>query len=147
MQPLFPSELPLALISSFTHYLVFVHRQSLTPLIILCRFCFFAFFKCHFWGSILSLLSPALPSFSLCLLKKLTVWSLCFAQEERRSILRALTRKMCLAEDVSLDDVADVCEDFTGADFKALLYNAQLQVRPVNQNHKRSNHSLMTEYF
>lgn len=48
-------------------------------------------------------------------------------QEERRSILRALTRKMCLAEDVSLDDVADVCEDFTGADFKALLYNAQLQ--------------------
>ncbi|KAL8595929.1 hypothetical protein ACOMHN_018241 [Nucella lapillus] len=47
--------------------------------------------------------------------------------EERRSILKALTGKMCLNEDVRLDDIADMCEHFTGADFKALLYNAQLQ--------------------
>ncbi|XP_076453635.1 peroxisomal ATPase PEX1-like isoform X2 [Babylonia areolata] len=49
-------------------------------------------------------------------------------QEERRSILKALTLRMCLCEDVSLDDIADMCEHFTGADFKALLYDAQLQV-------------------
>ena len=36
---------------------------------------------------------------------------------------------MCLCDDVQLDDIADMCEFFTGADFKALLYNAQLQVR------------------
>lgn len=35
---------------------------------------------------------------------------------------------MCLGNDVCLKEVADICEYFTGADFKALLYNAQLQV-------------------
>ncbi|XP_070173404.1 peroxisomal ATPase PEX1-like [Littorina saxatilis] len=49
------------------------------------------------------------------------------SQEERRSILQALTGKMMLGDDVELDDIADMCEFFTGADFKALLYNAQLQ--------------------
>lgn len=34
---------------------------------------------------------------------------------------------MSLAVDVNLQDVAAVCENFTGADLKALLYNAQLK--------------------
>jgi len=33
-----------------------------------------------------------------------------------------------LADDVNLDTVAAACEFFTGADLKALLYNAQLSV-------------------
>nr|KAG5696713.1 hypothetical protein BaRGS_028833 [Batillaria attramentaria] len=49
------------------------------------------------------------------------------SKEERHSILQAMTQKMCLCDDVDLEAVADVCEYFTGADFKALLYNAQLQ--------------------
>ncbi|KAK7483173.1 hypothetical protein BaRGS_00025577, partial [Batillaria attramentaria] len=49
------------------------------------------------------------------------------SKEERHSILQAMTQKMCLCDDVDLKAVADVCEYFTGADFKALLYNAQLQ--------------------
>ncbi len=35
---------------------------------------------------------------------------------------------MCLADDVDLPWVAKTCEYFTGADLKALLYNAQLSV-------------------
>lgn len=45
---------------------------------------------------------------------------------DRRHILRALSRKMTLSTDVDLDSIADLCHHFTGADFKALLYNAQL---------------------
>jgi ATP-dependent 26S proteasome regulatory subunit len=39
-----------------------------------------------------------------------------------------LTQKMSLQFDVDLDYFAEHCENFTGADFKALLYNAQLEV-------------------
>jgi len=35
---------------------------------------------------------------------------------------------MSLQFDVDLDYFAEHCENFTGADFKALLYNAQLEV-------------------
>ena len=41
-------------------------------------------------------------------------------------ILQALTRKIPLTNDVNLRTVAAQCEHFTGADFKALLYSAQL---------------------
>lgn len=41
-------------------------------------------------------------------------------------ILQALTRKIPLTNDVNLRTIAAKCEHFTGADFKALLYNAQL---------------------
>lgn len=34
---------------------------------------------------------------------------------------------MQLSEDVDLQAVADKCSHFTGADFKAMLYNAQLE--------------------
>ena len=34
---------------------------------------------------------------------------------------------MNLAFDVDLHQIAERCESFTGADFKALLYNAQLE--------------------
>ena len=48
-------------------------------------------------------------------------------QHERLEILQALTRHMVLAADVHLPALAQHCQHFTGADFKALLYNAQLQ--------------------
>lgn len=49
------------------------------------------------------------------------------SKTERLEILKALSRKMQLSEDVDLQAVADECVDFTGADFKAMLYNAQLE--------------------
>ena len=48
-------------------------------------------------------------------------------QDERLEILKALTRHMSLSEDTDLSQLAEMCEHFTGADFKALLYNAQLE--------------------
>lgn len=49
-----------------------------------------------------------------------------FLQSERLEILRALSRSLLLATDTKLADISDMCENFTGADLKALLYNAQL---------------------
>ena len=48
-------------------------------------------------------------------------------QIERGEILSALSRNLSLEHDVVLEDVAEMCENFTGADLKALLYNAQLE--------------------
>lgn len=48
-------------------------------------------------------------------------------QEERADILRTVSKKIRLADDVSLEEVAKWCEYYTGADLQALLYNAQLQ--------------------
>ena len=47
-------------------------------------------------------------------------------QEEREEILNTLGCSLPLAVDVSLQTVAAQTEHFTGADLKALLYNAQL---------------------
>ncbi|XP_052214520.1 peroxisome biogenesis factor 1-like isoform X2 [Dreissena polymorpha] len=48
-------------------------------------------------------------------------------ESERLNILKALSKKVPLSDDVDLQHFADSCKDFTGADFKALLYNAQLE--------------------
>lgn len=48
-------------------------------------------------------------------------------QEARLEILKALTRSVPLAADVDLEQIAVAAELFTGADLKALLYNAQLE--------------------
>lgn len=48
-------------------------------------------------------------------------------KEERLKILQALTRNISLNSDVNLQYFADECEHFSGADLKALLYNAQLE--------------------
>lgn len=48
-------------------------------------------------------------------------------REARLEILRALTHSVPLAADVDLDQIAGATELFTGADLKALLYNAQLE--------------------
>ncbi|XP_029976801.1 peroxisomal ATPase PEX1 [Salarias fasciatus] len=48
-------------------------------------------------------------------------------QEDRVEILRALSLGVPLAPDVDLEQVAAATEQFTGADLKALLYNAQLE--------------------
>ncbi|KAJ4928357.1 hypothetical protein JOQ06_016149 [Pogonophryne albipinna] len=47
--------------------------------------------------------------------------------EDRVEILRALSSGVALAADVDLDQLATATEQFTGADLKALLYNAQLE--------------------
>ncbi|KAG9355439.1 hypothetical protein JZ751_000277 [Albula glossodonta] len=47
--------------------------------------------------------------------------------EARAEILKALTRSVSLAGDVDLEQIASTTESFTGADLKALLYNAQLE--------------------
>ncbi|KAG1947094.1 peroxisome biogenesis factor 1 [Pimephales promelas] len=48
-------------------------------------------------------------------------------REARLEILRALTHSVPLAADVDLEQIAVATELFTGADLKALLYNAQLE--------------------
>ncbi|XP_070537821.1 peroxisomal ATPase PEX1-like [Ptychodera flava] len=48
-------------------------------------------------------------------------------KEERLEILQALSRYLDLDAEVQLETLAEKCEGFTGADFKALLYNAQLE--------------------
>ncbi|KAK3749947.1 hypothetical protein QZH41_013854, partial [Actinostola sp. cb2023] len=49
------------------------------------------------------------------------------SKTERLEILQALTRSISLADDVDLKSIAECCEHFTGADLKALLYDAQLE--------------------
>lgn len=48
-------------------------------------------------------------------------------QEARVEILKALSAGVALAADVDLEQLAAATEQFTGADLKALLYNAQLE--------------------
>ncbi|MEQ2243506.1 hypothetical protein ILYODFUR_007623 [Ilyodon furcidens] len=48
-------------------------------------------------------------------------------QEARFEILKALSSGLSLAPDVDLEQLAAVTQQFTGADLKALLYNAQLE--------------------
>ncbi|XP_052029142.1 peroxisomal ATPase PEX1 isoform X2 [Apodemus sylvaticus] len=48
-------------------------------------------------------------------------------QASRLEILTVLSKPLALAEDVDLKHVASVTESFTGADLKALLYNAQME--------------------
>lgn len=48
----------------------------------------------------------------------------------RLEILNVLSDSLPLADDVDLQHVASVTDSFTGADLKALLYNAQLAALP-----------------
>ena len=60
-------------------------------------------------------------------------------QEDRLSILKALSAKLPLMEKISLSDlqvIAQGTEGFTGADLKALLYTAQL--RRIDQQQSKS---------
>ena len=56
-------------------------------------------------------------------------------------ILEALSKSLPLTEDVDFHTVACECEYFTGADLKALLYNAQLLVahQIINRNSEKVN--------
>ena len=65
-------------------------------------------------------------------------WGFIFFQSERLQILEALSRSVTLSEDIDLAVISDLCEHFTGADFKALLYNAQLAAI-----HRKTNNSLL----
>uniref|UniRef100_H0YTB9 Peroxisomal ATPase PEX1 n=1 Tax=Taeniopygia guttata TaxID=59729 RepID=H0YTB9_TAEGU len=55
-------------------------------------------------------------------------------QNSRCEILKALSHSLSLASDVDFQDVAAKTERFTGADLKALLYNAQLEAIHTNLN-------------
>ncbi|PPQ98400.1 hypothetical protein CVT24_004079 [Panaeolus cyanescens] len=46
--------------------------------------------------------------------------------EERKDILKAVSKKIRLAASVDLDEIASKTEGFSGADLQALLYNAHL---------------------
>ena len=48
-------------------------------------------------------------------------------QDDRVDILCALTRRLRMCDDVNLSALSEACVNFTGADMKALLYNAQLE--------------------
>ncbi|NWI88119.1 PEX1 factor, partial [Pitta sordida] len=53
-------------------------------------------------------------------------------QNSRYEILKALSHSLSLANDVDFQDLAAKTEQFTGADLKALLYNAQLEALHAN---------------
>uniref|UniRef100_A0A6J0T1R7 Peroxisomal ATPase PEX1 n=1 Tax=Pogona vitticeps TaxID=103695 RepID=A0A6J0T1R7_9SAUR len=53
-------------------------------------------------------------------------------QASRLEILKALSHSLPLAHDVDFQHVAEKTEHFTGADLKALLYNAQLEAVHAN---------------
>ncbi|NXC30288.1 PEX1 factor, partial [Campylorhamphus procurvoides] len=53
-------------------------------------------------------------------------------QNSRYEILKALSHSLSLANDVDFQDLAAKTEHFTGADLKALLYNAQLEAVHTN---------------
>uniref|UniRef100_A0A8D0FPM7 Peroxisomal ATPase PEX1 n=1 Tax=Strix occidentalis caurina TaxID=311401 RepID=A0A8D0FPM7_STROC len=53
-------------------------------------------------------------------------------QNSRYEILKALSHSLSLANDVDFQDLAAKTEWFTGADLKALLYNAQLEAIHAN---------------
>ncbi|NXN28364.1 PEX1 factor, partial [Nycticryphes semicollaris] len=53
-------------------------------------------------------------------------------QNSRYEILKALSHSLSLANDVDFQDLAAKTERFTGADLKALLYNAQLEAIHTN---------------
>ncbi|XP_052824164.1 peroxisomal ATPase PEX1 isoform X1 [Octopus bimaculoides] len=73
------------------------------------------------------------------------------SKDDRLSILKVLTSKMHLAPDVKLDFFADICQHFTGADLKALLYNAQLvaihESMEKPKNKPQDDNQKMNEFF
>ena len=48
-------------------------------------------------------------------------------KDDRLEILKALSSRLQLDEDVRLDDIVAQSEHFTGADLQAVLYTAQLK--------------------
>lgn len=48
-------------------------------------------------------------------------------QEERVEILRSLSSKLPLCEDVDVETIASLTDCFSGADLQALLYTSQIK--------------------
>lgn len=48
-------------------------------------------------------------------------------QDDRLSILQALSHKLVLSEDIDFREIADDTEGFTGADLQAVLYTALIK--------------------
>ncbi|XP_077405262.1 peroxisomal ATPase PEX1 isoform X2 [Vanacampus margaritifer] len=57
-------------------------------------------------------------------------------KEDRLSILKVLSAGVPLAPDVDLEELATRTDGFTGADLKALLYNAQLEALNDSETHE-----------
>lgn len=66
-------------------------------------------------------------------------------KSERLQILQALSKPLTLADDTDLDVIVDMCNNFTGADFKALLYNAQLAAIHRSTNSSQLYEGLFSE--
>ncbi|KAF9221776.1 AAA-domain-containing protein [Gyrodon lividus] len=49
-------------------------------------------------------------------------------EEDRKEILKAVSRKVTLGSSVDLDEIARLADGYSGADLQALIYNAHLQV-------------------
>ena len=65
-------------------------------------------------------------------------------QDQRHSILRCLSKTARLADDVDLSELAKRSVNFTGADLRALLFNAQLAaVHEVQAAHSQVHVSLI----
>ncbi|KAK9245846.1 P-loop containing nucleoside triphosphate hydrolase protein [Lipomyces tetrasporus] len=60
--------------------------------------------------------------------------------EDRVDIIRALSSKVELAEDIALEDIAGETDGFSGADLQALMYNAHLEAihEIVDEKHSGS---------
>ena len=59
-------------------------------------------------------------------------------QDERELILKALSKSLKFSDGIDFREIASECDYFTGADLKALLYNAQLLVAHRSINSKNS---------
>ena len=64
-------------------------------------------------------------------------------QDERIDILNALSKDLPLDSSVNFSALADATEGFTGADLKAVLYNAQLEAVHKALHDARPLHSSM----
>jgi len=62
-----------------------------------------------------------------------------FSQEDRYHIMKALTQDVSMGPDVDLRELARPChtDHFTGADLKALIFNAQLKLAHEMLDQKR----------
>ena len=56
-------------------------------------------------------------------------------EEEILQILQVMSRNVNMAADVDLESLSKQCTNFTGADIKALIYNAQLNAIHEDQSH------------
>lgn len=97
------------------------------------------FSSCFLCTCFYSIFSPFL---FLIWFKYLKIFVFRFLQDERLDILKALSSKLHLPDDVRLDEIALETEHYSGADLQAVLYTAQLKaVHQLTQSKNPNNQS------